>query len=1214
MSIPIVNTINVDYCLSKTTQINNTTSIVAIAGTRYPRNRNAAEVIWNFGDGTIITTQANNTFYNAAISHLLSAAPTFFPYWEIYLNRCIGVLIPKFEYTHTYAQPGTYKITATVVDSSGIAYAGTPETVVVKDVPLRLSAPSNWMSIEAQYPVTLDEDKIYFNSNIYPRLTASAESLSATPINATLTLNGVIGRSDIDYIKWSHGNNSYSVTEVSKSIVTSDICIHRYTYELPATTSYTPTATIYGTKNDVRFQFTITGNNITLVDRTRVVVSSAVNNTRFVNENAFVITPRTSEILPIDAVITHNVKPQLKYVIWDYNDGTFETIPVTYNSSRSNELQTLKTTHTYNSINPNPLLPSCLYLYYDSANNIITSELYKARNFLSYELGVVNPSFDSVFVKIESDTNFTKRNNISVLVKYPPTNTGQASAAIRLSFTNPKDILRYEKFIWEINGQSIIQDKNTAENFGYLEVKNIVTPFLNFNIKVQAYGLPVVMYGSGGLDLVFDGEWSYTLDIIDKDIQERANETNKRIRNFVPNYSDVIVVPPISVISPETGVTEIITPVIDITSEEAADITIPIYLNTEAIFDRLFAATNPAANFINRDFPSTASTFSRDLASRRSLGFFKPSKTSTIVVDPGIFTFTINVENVDFNKPYYFPDPFKYGSDSSVLTFSVAENSFKRGILFSKASNEPNITEDSITFYGYNSLTSLSEYEDLSYIYDKGYIHDIKSDIYGNKFGLVKDNNNFRQKVTTEISESVSTIAFNGYKFYDDVFGSGLNFDYTATGTDGYETVRTGISSNTNGFIRDNSFYYLNFKDFNYKTDTPKYPIDIATTYTNPINVGYRDGGVFMLNDTTFLANPISSDLSAFPGNNSYYFTELYEAGSNNASTLTRPLCDNTSTFTRSITANFTEELRYNGINDVVSVDCGLFITNYPVDDNILFERQRFPYIDEVDPTSLTTYISSLSTNEEDLIQRNNLSGSIFVKSYKGVQRFTEALPYLEFKYNSEIYNDLSGSVVSFDLLYDTYFIQTSSALIIDKLQYENDVFVSPRTPNCFIHYNADTYNKLSNRYKVDNNVYFTVLSAMNDNLVPFVYKFDITAHKLHQIFPITASDMTSIQDLYLYNDELYFYEASTPYISYMREGNVFNISLLLKDSNKLPLLVSMNFTETDNFVLKNITKYKFNTSSNNIGFRSTSAQQQLYTNLSSATPTFTPGNKYYIL
>ena len=55
----------------------------------------------------------------------------------------------------------------------------------------------------------------------------------------------------------------------------------------------------------------------------------------------------------------------------------------------------------------------------------------------------------------------------------------------------------------------------------------------------------------------------------------------------------------------------------------------------------LFEAEKPYANFLNQDFPSTASVFSDQIISERDLGFFRPHNSGVV---------TIQGKRIDFYK------------------------------------------------------------------------------------------------------------------------------------------------------------------------------------------------------------------------------------------------------------------------------------------------------------------------------------------------------------------------------------------------------------------------------------------------------------------------------------------------------------------------------------------------------------------------------------
>ena len=43
----------------------------------------------------------------------------------------------------------------------------------------------------------------------------------------------------------------------------------------------------------------------------------------------------------------------------------------------------------------------------------------------------------------------------------------------------------------------------------------------------------------------------------------------------------------------------------------------------------------------------------------------------------------MDLKNVEASKIYYFPDPFKYGSETTSLIFDVDPASFRKGINYS---------------------------------------------------------------------------------------------------------------------------------------------------------------------------------------------------------------------------------------------------------------------------------------------------------------------------------------------------------------------------------------------------------------------------------------------------------------------------------------------------------------------------------------------------
>jgi hypothetical protein len=270
---------------------------------------------------------------------------------------------------------------------------------------------------------------------------------------------------------------------------------------------------------------------------------------------------------------------------------------------------------------------------------------------------------------------------------------------------------------------------------------------------------------------------------------------------------------------------------------------------------------------------------------------------------------------------------------------------------------------------------------------------------------------------------------------------------------------------------------------------------------------------------------------------------------------------------TSAITARFTESVRVSGDNGVLDVDCALYNTNIPAEADLFGINTLVTVLTERNPEAITQYVSGGDTSVDGLIDRNNQQGVIYIKDKTNqVKTIVDALPYIYSKYSSSVVNELSSGVVDFNMVYDTYFIQTSALLVIDKVVYSNDSFTTPNTPNVIYNYNTDSFNKLSNRYKVDNYVYFAILSGYNtttqgaQSIVPFIYKYNVLKNSVTTVYPTTTSYIT---DNIIPSNTLYT-EASQPVISFTPETKTFCLAMLLKDQNKTPTLVRRSFRGSD--------------------------------------------------
>ena len=627
----------------------------------------------------------------------------------------------------------------------------------------------------------------------------------------------------------------------------------------------------------------------------------------------------------------------------------------------------------------------------------------------------------------------------------------------------------------------------------------------------------------------------------------------------------------------------------------------------------LFKADKPYANFLNQDYPSTASIFSNEIISERDLGFFRPHNSAIATIQGKRIDFYEN-ETYKPDQLYIFPDPNLFTNNDQILTFIVdtshSINNKSKGV----AINQPNPDKESTTFLGYTSEISQRRdlNTDLSYLYDQGYIDDSKKDIFGNIFGLIKDNNYYRENLIHESPKNIKNLVLNGYQFFDDLYGEGFSFNYDTTDTSTFtETFRSGLSTFTNGLTAGGdlkpdmplSAYHI-FGRFFAPYQELKQPSNyLEVDYTRPESITFdadvKDGAYFKFSDTETLSDPVRSGLSAYSESaDQFYFSDLVDAGIgyyDGGNTVVRALCDDTGPGTvyqpgiilyEGLSGNFSYNVRLSGDNGVKNYDGSRFT------DNIIFNyttaEEGFTYKDNVyDVTSFST----VQTASEELFNRRNHIGKIYVKNINknpnepSVKELTETLDYLSGKYSTAICDELSTKVVNFDIIYNTLFIETSSYLVTEKTVYQDNKFISPNTFTNSININTNFFTKVSNRLKVNSDVFFCrmqrdQLTFKDIRLYPTIYKYSYINDKTEQIFPTTgntASNSSCFFDLSSY-DSVYI-ECGKPQLTYSSDNEQFNLAVLVKDLNKAPLLINYLFEYKDSIKFLDSTTFTSNNS-----------------------------------
>ena len=329
-----------------------------------------------------------------------------------------------------------------------------------------------------------------------------------------------------------------------------------------------------------------------------------------------------------------------------------------------------------------------------------------------------------------------------------------------------------------------------------------------------------------------------------------------------------------------------------------------------------------------------------------------------------------------------------------------------------------------------------------------------------------------------------------------------------------------------------------------------------------------------MKSDSGFLPDPISSDLSAFASTTQqFYYSNLIEGGiaSLSSASIQRALVDDTTAVTESLTGNFSLNLQLTGLDSLYSSYEGGRFT-----DKLNFEYNLAPGSYFYDDTVLeTTTVVNNTSAAFDKFNTKNLQGKIYVKNTStntGGEIF-DLIPYLSSKYSSTIVSDLSSRVLNFDLMYDTLFVQTSSFFVIEQLRFEDNKFKDPFNDNISLPLNTNNFDKISNRFKKDFNVYYYKLKVEQDStqtktlsVYPEIYEYSYTAKTNTKIFPKNNLELSNnINRFILSGYDVLYDQVDTPVITYRGDVDLFNLSYLVKDQNMSPVIASHNFFVDNN-------------------------------------------------
>ena len=357
------------------------------------------------------------------------------------------------------------------------------------------------------------------------------------------------------------------------------------------------------------------------------------------------------------------------------------------------------------------------------------------------------------------------------------------------------------------------------------------------------------------------------------------------------------------------------------------------------------------------------------------------------------------------------------------------------------------------------------------------------------------------------------------------------------------------------------------------------------------------------------MPNPLSSDAPGYPSPLNYYYTVLAEGTFLSDQTILSGVNMNIITeaefelITGKSNLDFATDVRYylSAGSPYTNYDAGLFGDEVVLPNDFTYS-DNYRYLNTVD-TRGSTVLSELSS--EDLIltteQRKALDGRLYVKngSYSDSQPLSTALADILKKYPDSVQTDVNVSLLDFDIIQNTIFLETKSSLLIDKIKYDNGKFVKPSTVNTLYSINsAEGIETFSNRFYVEETgkVYFARFKSIDlpatlpptpknyITVYPEIYEYSILKNKVTKVFPADTTAATlsvfdvnsavnsTLSALRNYTIE----EVHTPKIAYNKRNDLFKLTYILNDLNDMSHFVDTTYKITDNnLTLQNIYKYE---------------------------------------
>ena len=659
---------------------------------------------------------------------------------------------------------------------------------------------------------------------------------------------------------------------------------------------------------------------------------------------------------------------------------------------------------------------------------------------------------------------------------------------------------------------------------------------------------------------------------------------------------------------------------------------------------RLLTASNPTGNALNLQGADTATVESNQTKLLRDVGLnFKADDIGLFKLQAENFKYGVDVDNLESDQFYIFPDPAKFGNVSTnpkanyPLYYQFDNRGNTRNVSSGIAAGDPKITNKVTTFESYTTKernnTQLAEQNDISYklnftdLFNQGLVDKYQTDIFGNEYALFKDE--ALSPINEEASTKIKNLLLNGHVFFDTVYG--YNFNYSLTGVSG-NTFKSGLTSTTNGFSNLLGPLTLYMREF--------YPYQELIEDTRNIIPFWRDGGAFTFLDGSTLPDPLSGIGPGYPASSNYYYTVLAEGTfpEDIALTTEQVVLSNITSeadfliITENSTPDFTQDINYylSAGGSYTNYEGGYF-TDEVVLPNDFNYTDNFRFLDTADPDG-STVLSDLSSSSVILTreEKKSLDGMLYVKNgtYSTSEPVSAALKGLVSKYSAAVQNQINNELVDFDIIQNTIFLETKSNLIIDKIIHTDGKFIAPTTVNTFFSVNsAKGIETFTNRFYIEetDKVYFARFKSIDtcegiaDNfkaVYPEIYEYSIVNNTSTKVYPDGITDVSlSAFKLNVVNENIRNYTPDsihTPKIAYNSRNDLFKVTYIVNDKNDFTHMVDVSFKMTDNkLVVIDSNRYE---TLNNIARTSTFGPSSTFSQISATSGNFTKDTDNFTL